>query len=94
MDEIARKKIQAILDGKKASSVKDDTGISQEPSKDNSIGNSQELEQPVYEAPVENYEPSYDDSYTYDEPTYDDSSNEYYQPDTSYDDGYYDDTAG
>lgn len=94
MNEIARKKIQAILDGKKASSVKDDTGISQEPSKDNSIGNSQELEKPVYETPTETYEPSYDDSYTYDEPTYDDSYNEYNQPDSSYDSNYSDDTAG
>ena len=94
MNEIARKKIQAILDGKQASSVKDDTGISQEPSKDNSIGNSQEIEQPVYEAPVQNYEPSYDDSYTQDEPTYDDSYNNYDQPDPSYDSNYSDDTAG
>ena len=93
------------MDGKKASSVKDDTGISQEPSKDNSIGNSQELEKPVYETPTETYEPTYDDSYTYDEPTYDDSYmydeptyddsyNEYNQPDSSYDSNYSDDTAG
>ena len=82
------------MDGEQASSVKDDTGISQEPSKDNSIGNSQEIEQPVYEAPVQNYEPSYDDSYTQDEPTYDDSYNNYDQPDPSYDPNYSDDTAG
>ena len=82
------------MSNSRASSVKDDTGISQEPSKDNSIGNSQELEKPVYETPTETYEPSYDDSYTYDEPTYDDSYNEYDQPDPSYDSNYSDDTAG
>ena len=37
MNEVAAKKIKAILNGKKASSVKDHSGVSQKPSKGNAI---------------------------------------------------------
>ena len=44
MNEVARKKIQAVIDGKSSKTVEDPSGFSQTPSKDNAIGNTAELE--------------------------------------------------
>ena len=44
MNEVARKKIQAVIDGKSSKTVEDPSGFSQTPSEDNAIGNTAELE--------------------------------------------------
>ena len=75
MNDIARRKIQAILDGKKASSVKDTSGFSQKPSEDNSVGNAQEFAEMN-----NNSEETDDDYYTYEEPSYEENNDYYYQP--------------
>ena len=76
MNDIARRKIQAILDGKKASSVKDTSGFSQKPSEDNSVGNAQEFAE-MNNNSEETYEEDY---YTYEEPSYEENNEYYYQP--------------
>lgn len=75
MNDIAKRKIQAILDGKKASSVKDTSGFSQKPSEDNSVGNAQEFAEMN-----NNSEETDDDYYTYEEPSYEENNDYYYQP--------------
>ena len=77
MNEIAKKKIQAILDGKKASSVKDTSGYSQKPSEDNSVGNAQEFA--AMNNSNANYESETDD-YMYEESSYEENNEYYYQP--------------
>lgn len=44
MNEVAKKKIQAVLNGNSSSIVKDNSGYSQKPSENNAVGNSEELE--------------------------------------------------
>ena len=75
MNDIAKRKIQAILDGKKASSVKDTSGFSQKPSEDNSVGNAQEFAEMN-----NNSEETDEDYYTYEEPSYEENNEYYYQP--------------
>lgn len=85
MDKIAKKKIQAVLNGKSSTTVKDTSGYSQTPSKDNAVGNAAEL-QALGQQNDASYDYQYDDSDAYyDEGyTYDDSN--VYQPD---DNSYY-----
>ena len=64
-----------ILDGKKASSVKDTSGFSQKPSEDNSVGNAQEFAEMN-----NNSEETDEDYYTYEEPYYEENDEYYYQP--------------
>ena len=89
MNEIARRKIQAILDGKKASSVKDTSGFSQKPSEDNSVGNAQEFAEMN-----NNSEETYEDYYTYEEPYYEANDEYYYQPEEPAEYDYSEDYAG
>ena len=89
MNEIARKKIQAILDGKKASSVKDTSGFSQKPSEDNSVGNAQEFAEMN-----NNSEETDEDYYTYEEPSYEENNEYYYQPEEPAEYDYSEDYAG
>ena len=81
-NKIARKKIQAILDGKKAKSVKDSTEVTYS---SNSSTNSYDYN--TYTPDTYDNSYSYDNSYdySYDDNTYDNSS-------TSSDDYYYDDS--
>ena len=67
MNKVARKKIQAVLDGKSSNTVKDTSGYSQTPSEDNAVGNKAELQPeevtpyiPEYE---EQYVPEYEEQY-------------------------------
>lgn len=89
MNEIARRKIQAILDGKKASSVKDTSGFSQKPSEDNSVGNAQEFAEMN-----NNSEETDEDYYTYEEPYYEANDEYYYQPEEPAEYYYSEDYAG
>ena len=89
MNDIAKRKIQAILDGKKASSVKDTSGFSQKPSEDNSVGNAQEFAEMN-----NNSEETDEDYYTYEEPSYEENDEYYYQPEESAEYDYSEDYAG
>ena len=82
MNEVARKKIKAVLNGKSSTTVKDPSGYSQTASEDNAVGNTEELQS----MGAENEQNDYDYEYDYDQ-SYDDS--EYYNPDDQY---YQDDT--
>ena len=92
MNDIARRKIQAILDGKKASSVKDTSGYSQKPSEDNSVGNAQEFAQ--LNNNNEEYYPEEGDYYTSQEPSYEENDEYYYQPEEPAEYDYSEDYAG
>lgn len=99
MNKVAKKKIQAVLNCKSSSTVKDTSGYSQEASENNAIGNTDELEamgiinqkknkESTKEdkvVPEESYEqPDY--SYGYDQ----NDSDSYYQDDYYQDPGYED----
>lgn len=100
MVEIAKKKIEAIIDGKKASSVSEELTGSSSNDEDQSVEENTQ--------PVEPSQPSYYEEPYYEEPTYDygsndqyydysqdysDSSQEYYDPNQgSMDQGYSDET--
>ena len=75
MNEVARKKIKAVLNGKSSTTVKDPSGYSQTASEDNAVGNTEELQSMGAENEQTDYEYDYDQSY-------DDS--EYYNPDDQY----------
>ena len=75
MNKVARKKIQAVLDGKSSDTVKDTSGYSQTPSEDNAVGNKAELQPeevpsyvPEYE---EQYVPEYEEQYVPEEEVHD-----------------------
>ena len=89
MNDITKRKIQAILDGKKASSVKDTSGYSQKPSEDNSVGNAQEFAEMN-----NNSEETDEDYYTYEEPSYEENDEYYYQPEEPAEYDYSEDYAG
>ncbi|WP_295754465.1 LCP family protein [uncultured Holdemanella sp.] len=98
MNEVARKKIQAVIDGKSSETVEDPSGFSQTPSKDNAIGNTAELEamgiinnsgsSSNYSSNDYDYDYDYGNDYSYGSSNdYDyDYSNNY---DSSYDDSNY-----
>lgn len=85
MNEIARKKIQAVLKGKSSTIVKDPSGYSQTASEDNAVGNTEELQNMGILNPSGNdsseYEEDNDYGYDYNQ-GYDDT--EYYNPDDQY----------
>lgn len=77
MNEVARKKIKAVLNGKSSTTVEDPSGYSQTASEDNAVGNTEEL-QAMGEENVESddsYENDYDQSY---------EGTDYYNPDGQY----------
>lgn len=85
MNEIAKKKIQAVLKGKSSTIVKDPSGYSQTASEDNSVGNTEELQNMGILNSSGNTSSEYeeDNDYGYDyNQGYDDT--EYYNPDDQY----------
>ena len=85
MNEIAKKKIQAVLKGKSSTSVEDPSGYSQTASEDNAVGNTEELENMGILNSSGNTSSEYeeDNDYGYDyNQGYDDT--EYYNPDDQY----------
>lgn len=82
MNEVARKKIEAVLNGKSSTTVQDPSGYSQTASEDNAVGNTEELQS----MGAENEQTDYD--YDYDQ-SYDDT--DYYNPDENYIDEDYND---
>lgn len=83
MNEVARKKIKAVLNGKSSTTVEDPSGYSQTASEDNAVGNTEEL-QAMGEENVES-DDSYENDYvqSYDNAEYYNPDNEYY-PDDAY----------
>ena len=79
MNEVARKKIEAVLNGKSSTTVEDPSGYSQTASEDNAVGNTEELQS----MGAENEQTDYDYNYDYD---YDQSyaDTDYYNPDDQY----------
>lgn len=96
MNEVARKKIQAVIDGKSSETVEDPSGFSQTPSEDNAIGNTAELEamgiinnsgsSSNNSSNDYNYDYDYGNDYSYGSSNDYDYSNNY---DSSYDDSNY-----
>lgn len=85
MNEVARKKIKAVLNGKSSTIVEDLSGYSQTASEDNAVGNTEELENMGILNSSGNTSSEYeeDSDYEYDyNQGYDDS--EYYNPDDQY----------
>ena len=79
MNEVARKKIEAVLNGKSSTTVEDPSGYSQTASEDNAVGNTEELQS----MGAENEQTDYDYNYDYDyDQSYDDT--DYYNPDDQY----------
>ena len=86
MNEVARKKIEAVLNGKSSTTVEDPSGYSQTASEDNAVGNTEELQS----MGAENEQTDYDYNYDYDyDQSYDDT--DYYNPDENYIDEDYND---
>lgn len=77
MNEVARKKIEAVINGKSSTTVEDPSGYSQTASEDNAVGNTEELQS----MGAENEQTDYDYDYDYDQ-SYDDT--DYYNPDDQY----------
>ena len=82
MNEVARKKIKAVLNGKSSTTIEDPSGYSQTASEDNAVGNTEEL-QAMGEENVES-DDSYENDYvqSYDNTEYYNPDNEYYPDDT------------
>ena len=77
MNEVARKKIEAVINGKSSTTVEDPSGYSQTASEDNAVGNTEELQS----MGAENEQTDYDYDYDYDQ-SYADT--DYYNPDDQY----------
>lgn len=85
MNEIAKKKIQAVLKGKSSTTVEDPSGYSQTASEDDAVGNTEELQNMGILNSSGNTSSEYeeDNDYGYDyNQGYDDT--EYYNPDDQY----------
>lgn len=83
MNEIAKKKIQAVLKGKSSTSVEDPSGYSQTASEDNAVGNTEELQNMGILNPAGNDSSEDEEDYNYDyDQSYDDT--DYYNPDDQY----------
>lgn len=90
MNEIAKKKIQAVLKGKSSTIVKDPSGYSQTASEDNAVGNTEELENMgilnssgnTSSEYVEDNDYGYDYNQGYDDTEYYNPDDQYYQEDT------------
>lgn len=80
MNEVARKKIEAVLNGKSSTTVKDPSGYSQTASEDNAVGNTEELQSMGAENEQTDYDYDYDQSY--DDTDYYNPDDQYYQEDT------------
>ncbi|MGN9282430.1 LCP family glycopolymer transferase [Holdemanella porci] len=80
MDEVARKKIEAVLNGKSSTTVEDPSGYSQTASEDNAVGNTEELQSMGAENEQTDYDYDYDQSY--DDTDYYNPDDQYYQEDT------------
>ena len=100
MNKVAKKKIQAVLNGKSSSTVKDTSGYSQEASENNAIGNTDELEAMGIINQKKNKESTKEDKVdpeeSYVQPDYSsgndqNDSDSYYQDDYSYQDPGYED---
>lgn len=86
MNEVARKKIKAVLNGKSSTTVKDPSGYSQTASEDNAVGNTEELQSMGAENEQTDYDYDYDQSY--DDTDYYNPDDQYYQEDTYEDPDY------
>ncbi len=75
MNEVARKKIEAVLNGKSSTTVEDSSGYSQTASEDNAVGNTEELQSMGAENEQTDYDYDYDQSY---------ADTDYYNPDDQY----------
>lgn len=80
MNEVAKKKIQAVLKGKSSTTVEDPSGYSQKPSEDNAVGNTEELQSMGAENEQSDYDYDYDQSY--EDTDYYNPDDQYYQEDT------------
>lgn len=80
MNEVARKKIKAVLNGKSSTTVEDPSGYSQTASEDNAVGNTEELQSMGAENEQTDYDYDYDQSY--DDTDYYNPDDQYYQEDT------------
>lgn len=79
MNEVAKKKIQAVLKGKSSTTVEDPSGYSQTASEDNAVGNTEELQSMGAENEQTDYDYDYDQSY--DDTDYYNPDDQYYQED-------------
>lgn len=86
MNEVARKKIKAVLNGKSSTTVEDPSGYSQTASEDNAVGNTEELQSMGAENEQTDYDYDYDQSY--DDTDYYNPDDQYYQEDTYEDSDY------
>lgn len=84
MNEVAKKKIQAVLKGKNSTTVEDPSGYSQTASEDNAVGNTEELQS----MGAENEQTDYDYDQSYDDTDYYNPDDQYYQEDTYEDSDY------
>ena len=83
MNEVARKKIKAVLNGKSSTTVEDSSGYSQTASEDNSVGNTEELQNMGILNSSGNASSEDEEDYNYDyDQSYDDT--DYYNPDDQY----------
>lgn len=86
MNEVARKKIKAVLNGKSSTTVEDSSGYSQTASEDNAVGNTEKLQSMGAENEQTDYDYDYDQSY--DDTDYYNPDDQYYQEDTYEDPDY------
>ena len=82
MNEVARKKIKAVLNGKSSTTVEDPSGYSQKASEDNAVGNTEELQSMGAENEQTDYDYEYDYNQGYDDSEYYNPDDQYYQEDT------------
>ena len=82
MNEVARKKIKAVLIGKSSTTVEDPSGYSQTASEDNAVGNTEELQSMGAENEQTDYDYEYDYNQGYDDSEYYNPDDQYYQEDT------------
>lgn len=82
MNEVARKKIKAVLNGKSSTTVEDPSGYSQTASEDNAVGNTEELQSMGAENGQTDYEYEYDYNQGYDDSECYNPDDQYYQEDT------------
>ena len=80
MNEVARTKIKAVLNGKSSTTVEDLSGYSQTASEDNAVGNTEELQSMGAENEQSDYDYDYDQSY--EDTDYYNPDDQYYQEDT------------
>lgn len=82
MNEVAKKKIQAVLKGKSSTTVEDPSGYSQTASEDNAVGNTEELQSMGAENEQTDYDYDYDYDQSNEDTDYYNSDDQYYQEDT------------